>query len=254
MDIKKYLDLNLGEDTGYIVDRRFYTPNELKLDKPDVYKYLTSMLIQGAEIPYEKTLEEYKIELIEKVYKIIDEKQSVLLNTYFKDVKGNIEKQLKRYEVKYRKAVKAKETNDYSLFVFSASMEGKSPEEIVDEIIENYTTVSNYLEDVVVYLDDFRRFIKNKIYTIEDIDGVKFSAKFLNSASKLPLTISVADIYKIFKFWENRDLAGLENFVENILNHPDNEKKDNDGFITNKNVVKESTKNTIETKDIASAE
>jgi len=110
--------------------------------------------------------------------------------------------QLEVYEVKYEKAKEAMETGDYSYFEPDAWVDGVSPEEEANLVIQNYEASKEAIAKYIPLIEMYRRKAKKIVDGFTTIEEIERGYELLNKANEFGLETTEDDIKALFEEFE----------------------------------------------------
>jgi len=128
----------------------------------------------------EKFVSFIKPYLLTKLAKLADEKQEQA-EALIADKKNISDKQIQRYETKFKLAQEAKANNDYSAFNLEAKLVNMRPEDLVNLILTNGENWKKAIDEFIIMIEAYRVRAKqviiaaqtiNQIFTIEKLFDV----------------------------------------------------------------------------------
>jgi len=175
------------------------------------YKKVMKLLETEELVPAfteEERLDHFKSTRISRLNSIADNKQKeaekLITGQKVSDA------QLKRYETKYQKALKAKEDSNYNYFELEAKLVGMDPKDLVDLIINKHNEWLDTLDEYVKLIEAYRIKAKSIINSLDKIEKFVIVDKYLSKANSLGSNITEEVILNIFNEFE-KELKGLDN-------------------------------------------
>jgi len=201
-DVKEVLEY-VYEDAAYTTDT---DGNEVLTEeasekiaagqvKPDLEKWI-EWHVNGKEelglepfIPVcsnceEKFVSFIKPYLLTKLAKLADEKQEQA-EALIADKKNISDKQIQRYETKFKLAQEAKANDDYSAFELEAKLVGMQPEDLVNLILENGENWKKAIDEFIVMIEAYRVRAKQIIESAQTVEQVFIIEKLFDVAKTM---------------------------------------------------------------------
>jgi len=214
-DVKEVLEY-VYEDTAYAVDadgNKILTEEASEKIaagkvKPDFEKWV-EWNINGKEelglkpfVPEcdncdEKFVAFIKPHLLTKLAKLADEKQEQA-EAIIADKKNISDKQVQRYETKYKLAQEAKANNDYSAFELEAKLINMKPEDLVNLILTNGENWKKAIDNFIVMIEAYRVRAKQIIKSAQTVEQIFTIEKLFEVAKTMGPGTKAEDIEALF--------------------------------------------------------
>ena len=191
-----------GDLTGYLINNSIHVPLE---PNNRLYKKIQKLIKEGFNIEpaytEEKLLNTLKNNLINEITQLADNKSKDLKN--YIAGKRVTQEQKERYEAKYQMALKAKETNDYSMFLLEANNDENQAKELVETIIKLHDKWLETLDYYNTLIDQFRVRATNLVQQIETFEQINKAEELLERAKQFNINTTPEDVIKLFEEFEN---------------------------------------------------